>query len=314
MSRKLRILLFEVVCLGLLIAWFMWKYPELIDGVIPWIALLVAWHLTWEYILSTERLRRVATACRRKIRPLLAWPLAFLLGGGVSLLYWKGINSGIRDLAEIAADRTAEKRGVTVAPIPPIQESKPEAKSEAPPGTAPNDGRTNTGPSKPELPDLGLKFVTPEDVAFEIVNLSGQVVRNPKYWFYLVDLDGPRTVQIQGEAVPQILPIPAETISDFLRPHDNYLPLAIVSSFPAVRAIVKPGHRVVGLAEVTCPDCAYVRKYWLFFIYGSGGWYCETPKEEESPPFPIVPLVIRTEETINNLAPPEKRVPIGNRY
>jgi len=44
--RKFRILAVEVVCLGLLLGWLMWKYPELVDHIIPWVALAVVWHLT----------------------------------------------------------------------------------------------------------------------------------------------------------------------------------------------------------------------------------------------------------------------------
>jgi hypothetical protein len=40
--------------------------------------------------------------------------------------------------------------------------------------------QTPPSPKNPEKQDVGLKFVMPEDTAFEIVNLSGQVVRDSK--------------------------------------------------------------------------------------------------------------------------------------
>ena len=58
--RKFRVLLFEVIGLGLLIAWLLWKYPELVDSIIPWVALAVCWHITWEFVLDTKPVRRVA--------------------------------------------------------------------------------------------------------------------------------------------------------------------------------------------------------------------------------------------------------------
>jgi len=107
--RKLRILLAEVVGLGVLIGWLLWKYPELIDDIIPWVALLIAWHVTWEYVLDTEWTRRGAAAIGKKVNPLIAWPLVFVLGGTISLLYWKGIPRSISALAVTATRRAAMK-------------------------------------------------------------------------------------------------------------------------------------------------------------------------------------------------------------
>jgi hypothetical protein len=104
--RKLRILIAEVIGLGLLIAWLMWKYPEFVDSVIPWVALLVIWHFTWEFILDTEPFRRGSAVLGKRINKMLIWPLVFVLGGGISLLYWVGINKSLIRLASLAKKRT----------------------------------------------------------------------------------------------------------------------------------------------------------------------------------------------------------------
>ena len=78
--RKLRILVFEVIGLGVLIGWLMWKYPELVDDIIPWVALLVAWHFTWEFVLDTKWARRSAGVIGKKVNHLIIWPLVFLVG------------------------------------------------------------------------------------------------------------------------------------------------------------------------------------------------------------------------------------------
>src|SRR5690348_14195452 len=103
MLRRLRILLVEVVFLGVLIAWLMWKYPELIDRIIPWIAFLIAWHLTWEFCLDTKLARRGAVAVAMRVNRMLIWPLVFVVGGAVSLVYWFGINKSLARLASMAA-------------------------------------------------------------------------------------------------------------------------------------------------------------------------------------------------------------------
>jgi len=107
--RKLRILIAEVVGLGLLIAWLMWKYPDLIDDIIPWVALLIAWHLTWEFVLDTKWCRHWAIAIRKQVNKVWLWVIVFLIGGMVSVLYWAGINKSLMGLASLAAERTATK-------------------------------------------------------------------------------------------------------------------------------------------------------------------------------------------------------------
>ena len=100
----------RVVLLGVLLGWLMWKYPELVDDIIPWVALLIAWHLTWEYGLTTKPIRRMATVLGKKVKPLVAWPLAFVLGGLISLLYWRGINASLSKLAKAAERRASAKQ------------------------------------------------------------------------------------------------------------------------------------------------------------------------------------------------------------
>jgi hypothetical protein len=85
--RKLRILLAEVVGLGILLGWLMWKYPELIDPIIPWVALGIAWHVTWEFVLDTKLCRSGAVALGKRVNRMWIWILVFLIGGGISLLY-----------------------------------------------------------------------------------------------------------------------------------------------------------------------------------------------------------------------------------
>jgi hypothetical protein len=163
---------------------------------------------------------------------------------------------------------------------------------------------------KPE-PDLGMEFVSPQDVAFRMVNLSNAIVRDAKYTFILVDLDGPRTVGSGDGAIPQILQIPTTVNSgDFLKPKHKYMERPM-STFQGVQAVVKPGDRIFGYVTVTCPDCVKERRYWVYFVNGPGGWYYEFTGDG-SVQFPIGPVLTNTEKTLAQIAPVQRRIPISN--
>jgi hypothetical protein len=137
--RKLRILLAEVIGLGLLIGWLMWKYPELVDDIIPWVALLVVWHFTWEFVLDTRAVRRVAISVQRQLAPMLAWILVFFIGGTISCLYWAGINKSLSRLASVGAQR-AEGKKSRIQQQSPARKIAPEDEA----GLGPESGMTDS--------------------------------------------------------------------------------------------------------------------------------------------------------------------------
>lgn len=118
-------------------------------------------------------------------------------------------------------------------------------------------------------PDIGLAFLNAADIEFQIVNLSDEVLRSPKYWFLLCDIDA------MGGHIHDVLKIPARSIyDDFLRGKERFMP-TLLSTWTAND--VKAGDRVIGYAAVECPDCKQSRFYWLFYKQGTGGWYAEIP-------------------------------------
>ncbi len=95
--RRLRIFLVEIVAVPALLGWLFVKFPESLDSVIPWIALAVLWHLTWEFVLDPLRSRAISFANRMG---RMAWLIAFCVGGLVSLAYFYSIKVGIADLGK----------------------------------------------------------------------------------------------------------------------------------------------------------------------------------------------------------------------
>ena len=167
--RKLRILLAEVIGLGLLIGWLMWKYPELVDDIIPWVALLIAWHFTWEFVLDTRPVRGATIALGKRVNRMLIWPLVFLIGGGVSLLYWVGISKSLNRLASIAKQKAALPPVAT----PVLQPSAPE------PAPLPNAHSGKKGPkAAPSVPSPSLTlntYLQPDEPYAEGTLLAGIV-------------------------------------------------------------------------------------------------------------------------------------------
>ena len=153
-----------------------------------------------------------------------------------------------------------------------------------------------------------MKFVNCADVSFEIWSLSNVTVRDPKYYFILLDLELPKVRAQDGNMLPQILPIPAAALAgDFIRPRQHIMQRSLVSSFPAVKQLVKLGDRIFGYGQVTCPDCVTERYYWVFSVYGNGGWYLEFNKDT-SPPIEMFSM--HTEDLIHGLDLEHRGIPI----
>jgi hypothetical protein len=116
--RKLRIFVAEVVGVAILLGWLFWKYPDVFDSVVPWMALVVMWHVTWEFIL--DPLREWLAPRVGKARPMV-WIYAFVIGGLISVGYLYSIKLGIRKLAESHA------APLGVSPSAPAPEVSPVA-------------------------------------------------------------------------------------------------------------------------------------------------------------------------------------------
>ena len=68
---------------------------------------------------------------------------------------------------------------------------------------------------------------------------------------------------------------------------------------------------------VTCINCRTVRRYYVYFTVGDGGWVSEIPKEKNvkipMPETASIPMDALT-EFINNEIPQQKRVRIQEKF
>lgn len=125
-------------------------------------------------------------------------------------------------------------------------------------------------PTQQEQPDISARLVYPKGLAVLLVNESNVVLREPKYFPVLWNLD--------GEKWSNPLPIPAAS-GDWIRPGLTQGPNALITQ-PQISPLVKQGDRLFGAIQVSCPDCERVRAYWVYAIHGVGGWYADFPEDK----------------------------------
>ncbi len=119
-------------------------------------------------------------------------------------------------------------------------------------------------------PVVALRFVYPKSPALVLMNQSEAIARNIKWMVTLWNMDLPDR--------NDPLPIPA-TLFDFIRPHDEGGPENLFSG-PLVSPLLKPGDRLFGSASVICPECARGRTYFVYIVWGEGGWFSEVEGEK----------------------------------
>jgi hypothetical protein len=144
MQRKLRVFVCELLGVGVLMGWLFWKYPELVDRYIPWVALLVGWHATWEFIYEPCKvwLGRLTTEMPREVK----WIYIAIVVIGLSILYLHWIKEGLTALSvehqkwELTQHRDKEPNDVAPvvksSPAPlgtGAKHAKPKAASITPP-------------------------------------------------------------------------------------------------------------------------------------------------------------------------------------
>lgn len=158
-----------------------------------------------------------------------------------------------------------------------------------------------------ESPSISIKLVYPQEFSLMLINDSGILLRDPKWWFLMVDLDNR-----DSHGQPTILPIPSVTATgDWIRPNDSIGPESVLSQ-PAVDALVRNGDHVFGNIGVACLECIGNRFYWVYAVKGVGGWYSKMSKVGNAIEVPIPELLKDLDGTLNKLVPLNKRVPIGN--
>ncbi len=86
--KRLRIFFVEILGVPIILGWLFLQYPEVFDAAVPWVALLVLLHLTWEFVVepSKEVLEKVGGKLKKA--PIV---MVMLIAAGLYLLVIKTV-------------------------------------------------------------------------------------------------------------------------------------------------------------------------------------------------------------------------------
>ena len=216
---------------------------------------------------------------------------------------------GIIGLATVESFRWIDRKQMASIPAPtppppPTSASLPTTSHPTEPAQASMPAHKKPSPPKPDLRELTLRFVYPEEPCLLIVNSTDLIVRDIKWMVFLWNIDLPDR--------NDPLPIPVAAF-DWLRPHTEGGP-QILFGLPGVAPLVKKGDRLFGSASVICPECTRGRTYIVYMVFGQGGWFSEIDSVSSGVPISPRNFSRDTRESyfkeIEGMAPPQSRIPI----
>ena len=216
---------------------------------------------------------------------------------------------GIIGLATVESFRWIDRKQMAsisapTPPPPPTSASLPTTSHPTEPAQASMPAHKKPSPPKPDLRELTLRFVYPEEPCLLIVNSTDLIVRDIKWMVFLWNIDLPDR--------NDPLPIPVAAF-DWLRPHTEGGP-QILFGLPGVAPLVKKGDRLFGSASVICPECTRGRTYIVYMVFGQGGWFSEIDSVSSGVPISPRNFSRDTRESyfkeIEGMAPPQSRIPI----
>ncbi len=173
-------------------------------------------------------------------------------------------------------------------------------------GQTGNNTIINPPPPSAPKPEVVLHFVYPTSPALVLQNVTDGIARDMLWEVVLWNIDLPDRIDP--------LPIPSTAYS-WLRPRSSGGPQSLFDT-PQVASLLKPGSRLYGSAEVSCPECERSHTYFVFIKWGESGWFAEAKDAPDGqlliprPPF-TTQVIAAYAQTIENIVPASMRVPIG---
>lgn len=151
----------ELVVVGIVVGWAVSAFLDALTPYIPWLILVIVWHLTWE-LFGQRTLRHAFVRFGTGKNVAIAYVLAFVVGGIISIAYWWGINSILTRMS--TAHEVLHNTGVGVSEAkkePPSAESGGTASVGTEPIPATNISKTtnNRSPSPTHPPTVAATSI-----------------------------------------------------------------------------------------------------------------------------------------------------------
>jgi hypothetical protein len=194
-------------------------------------------HLAAEAIVDKKRSRKVKA---------YFW---LLFSFGVIVTFWQQFRIAESDFARETREQWGQAVITRLLFSPPLPPSEP---THSP----------SSATQIPAKPDLAIRIVNPATPGI-ILLAANSVAHNVKADPVLWDID-------RDDNSADSLFV-NEAKYDWIRSDQHGGPTALIH--PDQNNLVKPGHRVLGYITVACPDCKNAQVYWVYFVYGQGGWY-----------------------------------------
>jgi len=119
---------------------------------------------------------------------------------------------------------------------------------------------------KPDLMVWIVNPIAPQLLIWPLGTLAKDVRSDPLLW----DIDRDDTVSSTSLIINEMK-------YDWIRTDQHGGPSPLLDQRD-IQNVVKPGHHIFGYVTVACPDCDRIRLYWVYFVYGQGGWFAEIPR------------------------------------
>lgn len=310
----LRKFLIELVVVAVIVGWAVAEFPEVLTLWIPWLSLLVVWHLVWEN-LPKDRIKDHFSNLqgkRKAARILLAVLIVVIVSGAV---IW-GVRVGTRnlELAEKSKEHNkvhdkgneAAKSDRPSSPVP--QAGTPESNPQPALATRPVKPKPNSPSRLP--PTVSMRFfIQADELRFSIWNGGDETAQNPKYTFGLANFTNQYYPHYKSDPdASEPLPIPTNLVNDYVKPHVALGNFAVLNDLALQH--VKRGDRLFGMATISCMNCPDDETVWLYWEVGHGGWYAPISQPDIGPTGPFKGPSLSNEQIDFWLS---KYAPIGTR-
>ena len=164
--------------------------------------------------------------------------------------------------------------------------------------------------------DLALEFAGKQDLQLLLSDTTSTPAKDPKHWFGMIDATN-MYVWPDKPDIYQPLPLQTQTFAnDYVRGGDRIGPYSILDESPpgTARKHVKDGDILFGQISTTCINCLRVRRYYVYFKVGTGGWFWPIPKAQNAVPIlmPNVPSIPESQINafLDETVPKTSRLPI----